>query len=391
MLKNKKTKILLSLLLIITLITPFSFADDEESAVANENIEATTEEVVNEDNSQENPEEVQNSVGKDIYQGDLYLFEDNITMDKLVDGNVYIFGNNVKVTGQVAGNLFVMANKVTFEDAYIESSTYILANEVYFKAVSSDLYVACNTLEIPTDYGVYRDLKCAGNSISIVGIIGRNANIECTTLSLEKDGAKADIYGNLEYSSATEITVPEGAIQGNVKYSPIAENTKTKDTVLDYIFSAITAIVFALVIYGLALLFTKDSIEKCTKITSNKFLPAFGIGLLALIIVPIVSILLMISVIGLPVAFTLLALYGLLIAISTSVFAICISNIICNKLNKTNKWLTALFVAIISLLIYILGIIPYIGFLKLLLVILGFGIITMCILFKNIKFEKATK
>ena len=411
MLRNTKTKVLLILFLIITLISTFSFAENETTDETTSNTEVTTTNDSDTENSvnstsdteesestlisEEDNEGAENSStsgtdSKDVHEGDLYLSGEDVTMDKLVNGNVYIMGNNVTVKGQVAGNLFILANKVTFTDAYIESSVYLCANEVSFKAVASDLYACCNTLEIPANYGTYRDLKCYSNSLTLLGIIGRNVECNVASLNLEKDGSKADIYGNLKYSSTKEIHVPDGAVQGETNFTQIAKK-ENSEKISDYIINAVSAVVFTLIIYGLALLFSKKSIEKCTKIANKKLLPAFGIGLLALIVVPIVSFLLLISIIGVPVSIALLVLYGLLLAISASVFAISIANLISEKSKISNSWLKALCVAIVSLLVYIIGIIPYVSLIKFLIIILGFGIIIMDMFFKNMNFEKKEK
>lgn len=412
MLRNKKTKVLLSLFLIITLISTLSFAENEttdetttntkvtttkdSNAVDSINATSTTDEVevededvvISEDND-EDPEDLSTSTtdSQDVHEGDLYLSGENVTMDKLVNGNVYIMANNVTVTGQVAGNLFILANKATFTDAYIESSVYLCANEVNFKAIASDLYACCNTIEIPANYGVYRDLKCYSNSLTILGIIGRNVECNVASLNLEKDDAKADIYGNLKYSSAKEIQIPEGAVQGETNFTQIAKK-ENKEKFTDYLISAAASVIFTLVIYGLALLFCKSSTEKCTKITSKKFLPAFGIGLLALIVVPIISFLLLISIVGASVSFALLVFYGLLLAISCSVFSISVANIVSEKVKVSNGWLKTLCVVLVSLLVYIISVLPYVSLVKFLFTILGFGTIIMNMFFKNINFEK---
>lgn len=401
MLKKAKTKVLLSLFLIITLISTLSFAENETTAEPTTNTEVTASETGNisdaidttstdgaDNNVTSEDSSAQNQ--KDIHEGDLYLSGEDVTMDKLVNGNVYIMANNVTVKGQVAGNLFILANKVTFTDAYIESSVYLCANEVNFKAVASDLYACCNTLEIPTDYGVYRDLKCYSNSLTVLGIIGRDVDCNVASLSLEKDAAKANVYGNLNYSSAKEIQVPDGAVQGETKYTQIVKN-ENDSKISDYIIGAASAVLFTLVVYGLALLFSKNSIEKCTKIASKKFLPAFGIGLLALIVVPIVSFLLLISVVGVSVSLVLLLFYGLLLTISVSTLVISLANIIAEKMKISNAWLKALCVAVVSLLAYVLEVIPYGIILRILFITFGFGILIMNMFFKNISFEKKEK
>lgn len=401
MLRNTKKKVLLSLFLIITLISTFSFAENETTNETTTDTEVTSSETGDtsdaiDTTSTDGAENAVTTEGssdqnqKDVHEGDLYLTGEDVTMDQLVDGNVYIMANNVTVTGQIAGNLFVLANKATFTDAYIQSSVYLCANEVNFKAVANSLYACCNTLEIPTDYGVYRDLKCYSNSLTLLGIIGRDVECNVASLNLEKDGAKANIYGNLNYSSAKEIQVPDGAVQGETKYTQIAKN-ENDTKISDYIIGAASAVIFTLVVYGLALLFSKNSIEKCTKIASKKILPAFGIGLLALIVVPIVSFLLLISVVGVSVSLVLLLFYGLLLTISVSTLVISLANIIAEKMKISNAWLKALCVAIVSLLAYVLEVIPYGIILRILFITFGFGILIMNMFFKNISFEKKEK
>ena len=73
-------------------------------------------------------------------------------------------------------------------------------------------------------------------------------------------------------------------------------------------------------------------------------------------------------------------------AISTSVFVIAINNIICNKL-KITKNVTIFGILILSAIaLWLIGLIPYIGsIVSLVAVILGLGMITYSILFKNKK------
>ncbi len=73
-------------------------------------------------------------------------------------------------------------------------------------------------------------------------------------------------------------------------------------------------------------------------------------------------------------------------AISTSVFVIAINNIICNKL-KITKNVTVFGILILSAIaLWLIGLIPYIGsIVSLVAVILGLGMITYSILFKNKK------
>ncbi len=73
-------------------------------------------------------------------------------------------------------------------------------------------------------------------------------------------------------------------------------------------------------------------------------------------------------------------------AISTSVFVIAINNIVCNKL-KITKNVTIFGILILSAIaLWLIALIPYIGsIVSLVAVILGLGMITYYLLFKNKK------
>ena len=90
---TKISKFLLVLMLIIITISSYSVCFATEAVTTSE-AEA----------AQEGTSE---STQEEIYSGDLYIFDTNVIMDRLVDGNVFIMGTNVEVTGQVNGNLFV--------------------------------------------------------------------------------------------------------------------------------------------------------------------------------------------------------------------------------------------------------------------------------------------
>lgn len=404
MFTNKKSKLLLIILLTICLIAPLSFADNEivdtpntttevpsaeattdDSEVTTEDIDNTSEDVNIDDSQQANQE---------IHEGDLYLFDSDVVMDKLVNGNVYIMGNTVKVSGQVAGNVFVFANKVDFEEAYIQSSAYICANEVNFKAVASDLYICCNTLNIPSDFGVYRDLKSVSRELVLLGIIGRNVDCTAASISLSQDDKKAQIYGNFNYSSTSEIEIPEGVVEKETNFTKIETNENKVNVVSDYIMPGVVSIVFSIAVFGILIWLAKDTAVKCTKIASSvkwNFI-SLGLAILSFVVVPVASIILLITTVGSSITIALVGLFILLLLVAKAVAIVAISNVISNKFKITNNWLKLLVVAGLTLVVYLIGLIPILGVIvNGIIKLLGLGYIIVRVLFKNSTFEKKEK
>ena len=88
----------------------------------------------------------------------------------------------------------------------------------------------------------------------------------------------------------------------------------------------------------------------------------------------------------------LLILFFVLIAISTSVFIIAINNIICNKLKITKNSTIFGILILSSAIIWLIGLIPYVGsIVSFIAVILGLGIVTYYLLFKEKKVKEETK
>lgn len=327
----------------------------------------------------------------DIYQDDLYLIDDEIVMDKLVDGNVYLMGKKVKITGQVAGNVYVFADNVEFENAYIQSSVYICANTVKFGAVSYDLYAACGSLEIPENFGVYRDIRVASNSITINGIVSRNAYLTSNNINVANT---ASIYGNLVYSSNSEQDIPKSRVDGDITFNQSKEEMPTtKDAIVSIVVDVLSAIVLAFIIFGLGKWLAPKGLEKANTLLANKWLPAFGIGLLSCIIVlPIIMIVLLCTVVAAPVALLLLGLYILLLVISIPIVTITIANAISQKCKFTKIPMQLLMIAIVSIVLYAIHYIPYVGgIINFILTILGFGILIISIFLPKFNLEKKDK
>lgn len=390
MFKTKKSLICMVVFMLIILLSSFCFAEDVEQI----NVDQAEEPVATEE---EILEDTDLSYPSNVVENDLFLCAPTVNMDQLVSGNVYIMANTVNVTGQVAGNMYILANNVNFSQAYVQSSVYIVANSIKFEGITTDLYAKCITLDIPANFGVYRDLKVTAQNTSINGAIGRNAYITSSKLSLQKDDAKATIFGNLNYTSNSEIEIPEGSVEGNVNYSKYSTNgtpsTTVMGKVLKYVVIFFANFLTALLVYLISVFFAKNKVEKMTKILSVKYgLPALGIGLLAFIAIPFAIALLAISLIGIPVSLLFISLYGLLLAVSIPVLTVLFTNIIANHYHIDKKLPQVAIVFGTSVVLTALKYIPFVGgIFNFILVILGFGSMFTALFIKNFKTEKKEK
>lgn len=400
---KKKLKLSLVAFLILSVMFSFSLnfvtatesepvttsAEASDAAVTSENTETSTDENQNnEDSSQANIEEV---------SGDLYLFDNNIEMNKYVDGSVFLFGKKVKVTGQVNGNLFVFADSVEFDNCYVRSSIFVCANNVVYNGYSNDLYAAAQKLNMTFDSYVIRDAKISASEATIKSAIGRDLDLSAKNVDFGSKALKSSedntdensensetvedvpiIYGNFRYSAKNSLDLKDGIVEGEVTYKKASSvsGVKVSDVIIYLLKAAVTAIVVFLLLSKFATKFVDELSNKSWK----NVLLALGIGISSILAVAIASSILVLTKVGAILGIVLMFILVLLALVSTSIVDIYVTKLICSLAKLDMKLYEYLILAGIALLIAAIKYIPYAGsILSLLIIALGIGLLTYTI------------
>lgn len=382
MLKNK-TKIISIFLLLTILFSAISivYANNESGEYdimlldSNEDGLST-----NETNLPNNSNQVTN-----LKSGDEYLVGENVTIDYTVDGNVFIFADTVTISEQIGGDAFIIANKIIIDNkGYIYSNLFALAKSVEISGIVYDAYVCAQDFTISGGY-VYRDLRLTSKTFNNFGVVGRNAYVDCSSMDFELDDTTGIIYGNLEYSSKSEINLPESAVSGETKFTKnITTEISTSHLIYNYIISLGSFIIFVLVVWLLCLWLAPKFLNNSNKLVGKKTLYVSGLGVLTLIAIPIICIILIFLNLTANISLVLLALYILAIVISRVLFTIVANNFICSKLKFDKNIARFAILIITSIIVYIISNLPYIGWLlSLIITILGLGILIYSILPKK--------
>lgn len=386
MLKNKTKIIAIFLTLILLLSTTFVFADNENSD--NGTIAVSTNTSTDEiENSVENIASNAQSQDNSYKKSDVYLAGDNITIDYIVDGNLFVCADTVTINSQIGGDAFIFAKNVIInEEGYVFSNLFTIAESVEIKGVVYDAFALAKNFTISGGY-VYRDLKVACDTLNINGIVGRNAFVDCATINFNTDqNNNGIIYGNLNYTSNSEISIPANAVSGNVNYTDpkISSDKSIGSIISDYILDLGEFLVFVLIIWLICLVLAPKFLANTNKYVGKKTLSILGYGLLSLIVIPIVCIILILLQLTSGISLFLLALYILAIIVSKSLFTITANNYVCSKL-KINKNSGIFGMLIVSgIIIWAITQLPYIGALiSVIISILGLGILVTSILPKK--------
>lgn len=415
MLKSKSKKIIsIILVILILLISGVSFATNEIMPISeNPDIEEYQEEL--EDNEQEITDTLNEIINGNVEDGtesenqngldeadtsdwvneDAYIFSNDIEINKIVDGNAFVVGNTVTVTGEIGGDLFVIANKLVIEDGYVYSGIFALANEIEVNGVVYDLYACANKITIGENGYIYRDFRGVSDVVNLEGLVKRNVYLTVNKINFKED-VGAVISGNLDYSSPELIEVPQGAVTGQVTYNKDISGTikSTQSSILSYIGSLVRELIYALIIILLTLWFAPKFTEKLFNTTGKKVAISFGVGVLAFLILAFISMILLVSVLGMSILLTLLVTFGLIVCISKSIFAMTISRMITNKFKIQGKVKYTLISLLLVAIIWALGLIPFgVGLIiELVVEVIGTGLVLTNIVNKKDKNnEKAEK
>ena len=262
---------------------------------------------------------------------DLFATGQTVTVDGRVIGDVFATGQTVVVTGTVDGDLIAAAQQVVVDgtvngnvraagavvtvNGRVGRSVTGLAQQVNVSSsgrVDGSLVAAGETISAFGPVG--RGVTAGGGTLQLGGPVGGKVLVWANNLSL---GPNTRIAGDLEYRSDHQADVPSGAVAGRVQFDQI-EQRQQQAPLLNglFDFGGLVWLCGSAILGALALIFAPRAAARAVELGRQQPVPTFGLGLLALCAVPVVAVLIGLTLVGLPFALAVAALYwlGLLLA-----------------------------------------------------------------------------
>ena len=317
--KNFKVKLLVALILIATLLTTFSYAEENvaDGTVNGEvSVTATSEDTNTEVQSTdtETNNEDTNTTTSTVKEGDLFLTGDSVTVDYPVSGNMFIFANDVTINHNVDGNIFVFANSLTVgSNAYVYSDLFVCANEVTIAGTVYDVYSLSTRLTLEASTYIVRDITAKTATLTLSGYVRRNANLSFDTIQVDETYTLID--GDLNYS-ATSQSIPESIVSGSINYTEGSGYSEEPSKMFqNYLKELLQVLVVAIIIVLIVVFATPKFTNKMHSILENKAAVTLGCGALTLILVPVLCFILFCTIIGIIPALALLFTFIFIISI----------------------------------------------------------------------------
>lgn len=309
-------------------------------------------------------------VGKDItihgaVHGDVMVAGSIITIDGPVDGDVIAVGDTVTINGTVGGNIRVAAMTVSL-DGTVGRNASIAAQTI---AVGSDATIGWSTQTAAESLNlqgtVNGNAHFYGSDVTVAGTIHGNA-----LFSVGENGAitiagPAVIGKDLTYQSDQQAVIAKTAtINGTVAHQdPIFHERELRNFFFSLGLLGRLVSIFGLLVLGLVLVsIAPKSIQRVVDTMRTRAKSSFGLGVLSLIAVPAVAIVLMITVIGLPLAMIALLLFGIVLYSTKIIVGIFLGQWLIGRLRGTAVQRVTLWVMIAGVVLYtLLTWIPILG------------------------------
>ena len=338
----------------------------------------------------------------EVVNDDLYFAGNSITVDGVINGDLIAAGSEIKVTGTInggiiaAGGSIIVTGKVT-NDIKAAGGVVRIGGDV-----GDNVLVFTGNLVLEKNARIARDLTLGAETATIDGTV--NGNIDGGASNMELNGATkgnvtvrignnikispgATIGGNLEYTAPRPGEI-SGIVSGTTTYK---ETPVRRENFMSRLPGEILGYLWLLLIGIISLILAPELTQKISDDISVKPLKNLLWGLLFLIITPIVAVLLLITIIGIPLSLILLVIYIIILYISRIYVGLWVGQYVLRKLKQETR--SRVLAMALGLIIVVIGInLPIIGgLIHFVIILLGFGaiILTEYDVYKRLKEQKA--
>lgn len=311
--------------------------------------------------------------------GNAFAAGSRVELRERVDRSAFLSGANVTMAGSVGRNLYAAGGEVRIEGE-VEGKARAAGGKIRVlpeARIGGSAAFAGESIEVEGDVG--SRLRAYGDTIVINGRVDGDVEVAGGNIRI---GPDARITGRIEYRSGRDIDVdPAAQVAGGVTELQQERRWLRKLGHGAAIFGGVT-ISFGMVLIGalMILAMPRFSREAAATILKKPWQSA-GLGVVMLLGVPFAIIVLLVTVIGIPLALLLVFGYVVLMLLGYLVAAMFVGDTALERLGREkveSPWWRVLFMFLALIVIAIVKQVPFIGGLAvMLLFIAGIGAFTM--------------
>lgn len=306
--------------------------------------------------------------------GDAYIAGGSIFIDGTINGDLMVAGGTIVIRGDISGDVRAMGGTVTISGKVDGNITVAAGTALVTESavVGGSVVGGVGTLEVFAPIG--RGMTFGAGQATIGSEVGGNILAGVGTLTLTNN---ASVDGDLVYYSDlnSEMTkIGSASVSGTITHTvPVEEHREINETgkVLAGFgfFLKVLSLLSALLVGMLVVFFAPNAMAQTTKTLSENMPISLVAGFVFYLLVPILTIILLVSLIGIPIAILLIPLVLFLMFFSKIFVALLIGQYVLTYVKQKQSMALTFF---IGLVIYgFITAIPIIGWLISLLALFG--------------------
>lgn len=282
---------------------------------------------------------------KVVDQNPYFAYGESVVLSGTVNGDTYVAGGKVSIDGDINGDLLIAGGEVEILGD-VKEDIRVIGGQVTIKGnVGKNVSVVGGDIRIDENSVISKSLTVAGGNIEVMGQIKENLNIAGGMVSLNNKiggnfnaaagqivlGDETNIPGKFEYWSDEKPSVSQDAVIKGQTVShamPVkvdaekekveaVKNAVVKATIVAKVFKVLSLLVIGFLLIKLSTKF----MVKASEIIETDFWKSMGFGFLIVFLTPMVFVILLLTVIGGPIALITLTLYFVMLYMA-KVFAI---------------------------------------------------------------------
>jgi cytoskeletal protein CcmA (bactofilin family) len=369
----KKTSLLMGILLLIVLLIP--------SAVLAFNVKTANSIYVEKDEVVEgNMYVVSNNITiEGAVNGDLVALAQNITVKGKVAGDIISASQNLNVEGEIGGNIRSIANTISLINTKVNRNVNLVGTNVLIGKNSNigwDTLILASVAEMRGT--VQGFLHGMADKLLISGNVNKNVSFTINPNNNYYEDEPIEIMegssikGDFNYSYKENLNLNDSLITGTINFNEKNIENNWQKNIWNFIISVFSALVVGLVFISL---FRKEMTIIQEKVNS-RYKKSLLLGLGIFFLTPIISIILMMTIIGIPLGLIMLILWFIMLYFAQIIVGLGIGKQIRETLFKLKQKNIMADLIIGVTVLYLLFAIPIFGnIITFLSALLGLGVI----------------
>ncbi|WP_255198188.1 bactofilin family protein [Halorarius litoreus] len=283
------------------------------------------------------------------------------------------FGGTIVVgSGQTVGDIEAVGGSVVVRGTVDGDLTGVAGNVLIAGTVTGNVEMAAGSVTVTEGGEIGGDVNVATGSLLVDGTVLGSVTAGAGEIVL---GPDARIAGDLRYDPDATLSGNRGAVEGSIVADDSLVGDVTVGPVVPPIVFDVWGLLVGLAIGALLLYGAPEFADRVTGMAVGEPLRSGGVGLLAVVLAPIVALVLVLTIIGIPLALVGAILFGIVVWIGSLYGRLAVGVWLARLLDQESRAATLLlgFGAV-----FVVGLVPVLGGLvQAVVALLGFGALAL--------------